>query len=73
MLQRPCSAPVNRHQKAKDNKSSVASGQKDGQAELTEKEKAEREKVIDNLLERTKTLLGEKEVTIMSVIEMTLA
>ena len=61
ILQRPSSAPVSRPQKTKETKSSVKSGQKDGQTVLTEKEKAERDKVIDNLLERTKTLIEEKQ------------
>ena len=43
-------------------KSKTKTTEKDEQKPLTAKEKEERDKVIDNLLERTKTLLGEKEV-----------
>ena len=44
-------------------KSKTKTTEKDEQKPLTAKEKEERDKVIDNLLERTKTLLGEKEVS----------
>ena len=66
ILHRPSSAPSGRlhsnHMKGKELKSRAKTPEKDRQKPLTDKEKEEREKVIDNLLERTKTLLGEKEV-----------
>ena len=65
-LHRPASAPSARRlssqQKNKESKPKTKTPESDGEKELTAREKEEREKVIDNLLERTKTLLGDKEV-----------
>ena len=66
VLNRPSSAPTSKlhlnQQRGLGVKSKTKATEKDEQKPLTAKEKEERDKVIDNLLERTKTLLGEKEV-----------
>ena len=66
VLNRPSSAPTSKlhlnQQRGPGMKSKTKTIERDEQKPLTDKEKEERDKVIDNLLERTKTLLGEKEV-----------